>query len=81
MFTPEIRGRLLMKGLIRKWQKPLIICLLTVFYGCVSAKETHQQVKHQDLKQQTVATEESDPYAQKIAVSYTHLTLPTICSV
>ncbi len=55
-----------MKGIIKKWQKPLIICLLTVFYGCVSAQETHKKTKPQDLQQKTVASAESDPYAQEI---------------
>ena len=32
-----------MKGLLRKWRKPLIVGLLIVFYGCVSAQETRHQ--------------------------------------
>ena len=32
-----------MKRLLTKWQKPLIVGLLVVFYGCVSAQETRHQ--------------------------------------
>ena len=37
-----------MKRLLTKWRKPLLVALLVVLYGCVSAQETRQQ--RADLK-------------------------------
>ena len=45
-----------MKGLLSKWQKPLIVGLLVIIYGCVSAQETrHQRTNIKPVEPQITA--------------------------